>query len=93
MARKKTLPEIVREAVDRGATSVEEVHKAIAHLPLDVLEKLDGLKEPAEKIKRIEDATIGAVYDTIRRANAEVTKLAAELLPAPPKRTRRPAKR
>ena len=34
MHAKKTLPKLIQEAIDKGATTVEEIHKSIVDLPL-----------------------------------------------------------
>jgi hypothetical protein len=73
------LADLVREAVDDGANSVEEIHRAIADMPLEVLERLDLFREAVRDVRRIQDASIGAIYDVIRRVNEEVTRLAHEL--------------
>ena len=39
MSDKKTLVRLIQDAIDRGATTVEEVHKSIADLPLRMLEE------------------------------------------------------
>jgi hypothetical protein len=80
------LADLVRERVDEGATTVEEIHKAIADLPLDVLERLDVFKETVKDVRRIQDTSIGAVYDVIRKVNRRVAELAADILERPPKR-------
>ena len=77
--RQAGLADLVREAVDDGANSVEEVHRAIADLPLEVLERLDLFRETVRDVRRIQDTSIGAIYDVIRRVNEEVTRLAHEL--------------
>ena len=96
----RRLADLVQEAVDDGARTAEEIHKAIAELPLDVLERLDVFEQTVKNVKRIQDSSIGAVYDVIRRINREVAGLAREILelapprkPAPKKkaRPRRPA--
>ena len=89
----KTLPQLVREAIDRGAKTAEDVHKAILHAPLDALEEVECLEAPVREIKRVEDVSIGAIYDLVRKINHEVTKLADEMLPAPPPRARPRSKR
>lgn len=81
----KGLPELVREAIDKGAKTAEEVHKAILHAPLDALEQVECLKKPMREMKRIEDVTIGTMYDLVRKVNHEVTRLAEEMLPAAPR--------
>jgi hypothetical protein len=50
----------VKEAIDDGATRVEEIHKSIAILPLDVLERLDVFEKTVKDVRRVQDAPIGA---------------------------------
>ncbi len=78
--RDDTLTGWIRDAIDQGASSVEEIHKAIADLPLDVLERNGLLEEAAAEIRKIQDRTIGAVYDVIREVNQRVNDLASDLL-------------
>jgi hypothetical protein len=75
----RSLADLVRQAIDDGADSVEKIHKAIAALPLEVLDRIDGF-ESLPKVRQIQEESIGAVYDVIRRANREIAKLAKELL-------------
>lgn len=77
---KKTLTRLVQDEIDKGATTVEEIHKAIADLPLKFLEENDLLKEQAKKVRRVQDHTIGAIYDLIRDINEKVGTFASELL-------------
>ena len=80
MHAKKNLPTLVQEAIDKGATTVEEIHKSIVDLPLKVLEESNLLRGPAKAAKRVQDHTIGAIYDVIREVNQQVGTLASELL-------------
>jgi hypothetical protein len=73
------LADLVQQAVDEGANTAEEIHKAVADLPLEVLAKLDIFKETAKDVRRVQDASIGAIYDVVHRVNREVAKLAREL--------------
>ena len=77
---RRTLVGFVQNAIDRGATTVEEIHKSIADLPLRVLEESDLLKEPAKDARRLQDHTIGKIYDVIRQVNEQVGTYASELL-------------
>ena len=84
----KRIIELIQEAVDKGANTVEEIHKSIADLPLKMLEEIEVLKKPVKEVRRVQDRSIGAVYDLIREINAQIRKLAAEILRAdarPPK--------
>ena len=62
---KKTLTRLIQDEIDKGATTVEEVHKAIADLPLKMLEQSDLLKGTAKEVKRVQDRSIGAIYDLL----------------------------
>jgi hypothetical protein len=77
---RKALAKFIQDAIDKGATTVEEVHKSIADLPLKMLEESELLREPAKEVKRVQDHTIGAIYDLIRDINKRVGTLASELL-------------
>jgi hypothetical protein len=80
MGKLKDLKDIVQEMVDKGATSVEDVHKQIAALPLEVLESIDGLEDSAKDIKEIQQKTIGGVYDIIRKVNSKVAEIADDII-------------
>jgi hypothetical protein len=70
LARVELVKDLVQEAVDRGAASVERIHQAIAALPFDVLEAV-GVPDPLglrERQRRV----IGAVYAVVREANRQV---------------------
>lgn len=76
----RRIADLVQEQIDRGATSVEEIHLQIAALPLDVLERLDVFEKTAKDVRKIQATSIGAVYDVIRNVNREVNRLANGLL-------------
>jgi len=79
-AKRKTRVRFIAEAIEKGATTVEDVHKSIAQLPLKVLEESDLLRGPAKEVRRIQDHTIGVIYDLIRYINGQVGTLATKLL-------------
>ena len=76
----KTLTEMIEQAIDQGATTVEQIHRKIADLPLRSLERVDLFERTTDDVRSLQDASIGAVYDTIREVNHEVAKLATQLL-------------
>ncbi|MGH0037285.1 MAG: hypothetical protein ACQGVK_19845 [Myxococcota bacterium] len=78
--KESVLREWIEESVDKGATSVEEIHRAIADLPIGVLERLGLFEASARDVRRIQGTSIGAIYDVIRKVNHEVSRLAGELL-------------
>jgi hypothetical protein len=77
---RKTLTKMIQDSIDKGATTVEEVHKSIADLPLKLLEGSKRLHAPAKEVRHVQDRTIGAIYDLIRKVNEEVGTLATDLL-------------
>ena len=83
---RKTLARSVQESIDKGATTVEEIHKSIVDLPLKILEGSELLREPAKEARHVQDHTISAIYDVIRKVNEEVGTLASELLAEAAKR-------
>lgn len=71
---------LVEEAIDDGATTVEEIHQAIAAAPLEALRGVEALSGPAASAQDLSARSIGAVYDTIRQVNEQVGVLAERLL-------------
>lgn len=80
MKKLKSLQELVQESIDKGATSVEEVHRAIAAMPFEQLGKIAFLESHTQKAREITDQSIGAVYDSIRTVNERAGRIARELL-------------
>lgn len=76
----KDLKDFVQNAIDKGASSVEDVHKKIAGLPLDYIAKIGPLHEQAEQVKAFQDSTIGSIYEAIRLVNEKGGEYAEELL-------------
>lgn len=76
----RRLADLVQREVDAGANSVEEIHRSIAAMPLDVLEKLDVLESTVKEVRKAQAVSIGAIYKLIHKVNHEVGKLAQELL-------------
>ena len=77
------LTDLVHDVVGEGATTPEEIHQAVANLPLHVLEGLDLFERSVEEVQKIQDLSIGAVCALIREVNHKVTHLARELLEPP----------
>jgi hypothetical protein len=76
----RRIVQLVERAIDEGADSVEEIHRAIASMPLDVLERLDVFRKTVKDVREVQEASIGKIYDVIHQVNHEVGKLAAEAL-------------
>lgn len=76
--RIEVLKDVIQEAIDQGATTVEEIHQHIARLPLDALDKLGVLGSTGGQIRDLQERSIGAVYDAIRKVNTEVGQLISD---------------
>lgn len=74
------LQEVVQRAIDDGATTVEQVHRSIASMPFDILEKIDVLQKPVTQARELHDQTVGNIYETIRLLNDRVGEMARNLL-------------
>ena len=73
------LTRMVEQVIDKGASTAEEIHRAVGELPISVLESL-GMKDTAHDVKNIQDRSIGAIYKMIRNVNHQVADLASDLL-------------
>ena len=74
----------IQNAVERGASNVEEIHKTIADLPLEVLERNGIFEDTAARARKFQDRSIGAVYDAVRQVNVRLTGMSPMLRPATP---------
>ena len=91
-AELRKLADVVQREVDAGADSVEEIHRAIARMPLDVLGELDVLQSTVKNVRKAQETSISAVYELIHKVNHEVGKLAKDLLDGPAARRRQPTR-
>ncbi len=80
MEQLKGLVQLVQETIENGASTVEEVHRSIANMPLEALKGIQQIEGPVSKVQEIQDRTIGGVYDTIRMVNMQVGEIAKSLL-------------
>lgn len=87
MADIEQIRTMVEQAIDDGATTVEEIHKKVAAAPLNALKGVGPLAGAAEQAGAVADQSIGAVYDAIRFVNEQVGALAEQLLKNVPGRS------
>ena len=78
LQRIELLKDLIQQAVDRGATSVEQIHQYIADLPFEALERSGLLDTDKLKVREKKTRTIGMVYDAIRRINKQVGDLISD---------------
>jgi polyhydroxyalkanoate synthesis regulator phasin len=77
---KQKLSKLIEEAVDKGATTAEEITRSIAELPISILESLGFGEKPRQEVRQIQDTTIGAIYDMVRDINHNIADLADDLI-------------
>ncbi|MBW2458889.1 MAG: hypothetical protein JRI68_30600, partial [Deltaproteobacteria bacterium] len=58
MGQLTNLKDLVQEAIDKGATTVEEVHQSIASKPLEILEQMVPEKTPAKDLEAFQQKSI-----------------------------------
>lgn len=71
---------MVQDAINIGASTVEEVHKKIAAMPLTALKNAEGLGDVGQSVEDLTNTTIGTIYDTIRQVNDQVGQVAKQML-------------
>jgi ElaB/YqjD/DUF883 family membrane-anchored ribosome-binding protein len=73
----KRIKDLVHELIDKGVTTVEEIHQSIAQASREGLEEIapKEVKQLVEPAKDIHDTATGAVYDTIRMVNRKVSEI------------------
>ncbi len=84
------MKDLVQQAIDKGATSVEEVHQAIARMPIDVLERIAPGLPLTKAAGDVQAKTIGAMYEMIRVVNKSAAEIAGDLFAASGKAKRSP---
>ncbi len=83
-AKKRSLD----RTVDRSTEAVERLHRAIAGLPLDALERIHRLEKPIARVRKLQDRSITATYKLVRGVNSEVVQLIRETSSKTPRRAR-----
>lgn len=85
-AKQKVEPRAVRlanrvqKAVDDGTDTVEEIHKKVASVPLNLLEQIERFKAAAKDLQKLQDRSIGVVYKVVRDINHDVIRLVKKFL-------------
>ena len=78
LQRVELIKDMVQQAIDRGATSVEHIHQYIADLPFEALERSGLLEDDRLQLRQKQQRTIGMVYEAIRRINDEVGRFVTD---------------
>lgn len=98
MGRIKSLKDAVQQAIDNGASTVEEVYMKVSRMPFDQLERIAAIEGVVKRARGAHDQSIARLYDSIRAINKRIGKLADQALrrlglesAARPRRRRRAA--
>ena len=78
LQRVELIKDMVQQAIDRGATSVEHIHQYVADLPFEALERSGLLEDDRLQLRQKQQRTIGMVYEAIRRINDEVGRFVTD---------------
>ncbi len=78
LQKRELLKDAIQQAIDRGATSVEQVHQHIADLPFEFLERAGLLKGDKLALREKKRRTIGMVYDAIRNINRQIGEMISD---------------
>lgn len=93
MGSAKEMKDLVQQAIDKGATTVEDVHQAIARMPIDVLERVVPDLPLTRTVADVQKLTIGTLYDAIRLVNRNAGDIAEQLLAGAKKAAQTPPTR
>jgi hypothetical protein len=74
------LNDLVVDALDAGATRVEQMHRAIARRPYAVLKRISPIAAPVRTVEFVETTITGSVYWTIRLATRVSGAVVAQIL-------------
>ncbi len=78
LQRLEVVKDLLQQAIDRGASSVEAIHQQIAALPFEMLEKSGVIDGDRLQLRERQQRTIAIVYAAIRRINQQVGSLISD---------------
>jgi hypothetical protein len=78
LQRVELITDTIEQAIDRGATSVEQVHRYVADLPFEALARAGILDDEPLQLRQRQQHTIGIVYEAIRRVTHEVSRFVSD---------------
>lgn len=65
----------IHDAIDGVTTTVEDIHQAIAALPLDVLAGIEPIRGIVDDVRAVQSDSIAVVYGLVRTVNDQVRQL------------------
>ena len=76
----KTITASIYQTIDDGMSTVEEIHKSITALPLDMLSVVTPLEGAVNEIRDVQDYALTSIYGLIREVNAQAGKMTKDIL-------------
>lgn len=70
----------VHDTLEDGATTIEELHRSVADLSLELLGTFKPLEEPVKEWRELQSRAITSAYGLFRRANDRVEAVVREAL-------------
>jgi hypothetical protein len=90
--RWRGLKDLVRDAVEQGASAVERVHLATAKRPFSLLARIPAIGEPVRTVQQIHDTLVGVAYENVRTVTRAVGAIAEVALDVVESHANAPAK-
>ncbi|MCP3061095.1 hypothetical protein LXT21_20145 [Myxococcus sp. K38C18041901] len=72
MNRLRGVKDLVRDAVEHGATAVERIHRSTAARPFQVLRLIPSLEAPVGVLQSLQDTALAGTYGMVRWVNRAV---------------------
>ncbi|AKF85468.1 hypothetical protein SAMN05443572_111235 [Myxococcus fulvus] len=72
MNRLRGVKDLVRDAVEQGATAVERIHRSSAAKPFQVLRFIPALDAPVGVLQSLQDTALAGTYGMVRWVNRAV---------------------
>lgn len=72
--RLRGLFELVTDVVEHGSRAVEQVRKATAARPFDILAQIPPLAAPSALVRIVHDASVSGVYGSIRLVKTQTRR-------------------
>ncbi|TFH23574.1 MAG: hypothetical protein E4H03_05830 [Myxococcales bacterium] len=76
----RTIATAIHDTIADGATTIEEIHRSIADLSLELLGTFRPLGQPIEELHDLQSRAITSAYGLFRRANDRVEEVVTDVL-------------
>lgn len=79
------------ETIDLTTTAIEEIHKSIAEVPLEVMRRSGFFEKTADDVGELQERSISAVYGAVRDVNRRICGLGLRIYWIRPRRIPSPS--